>query len=228
MLVRKDLLHHKAQTSTPGILDWALLRRNECLWNTPATFNIYVTGLVVRWIEEEEAWQRWRGGQRLKSGPDLRRNRRVRRILCDAGLLELGLWRFGALAQRSRMNVPFVVRGAKANGADGRSAAERDTMEERATASACTWGLQKKPSRHAHKHTFRLWPLCGRHCTNAVSVDDAKVLAQFMREFQDQYRAARASVRVISVVAGCKRNRMCNRRVTPVYPSASVRDSLPG
>ena len=88
------------------------------------------------------------------------------------------------------MNVPFVVRGAKANGADGRSAAERDTLEDRATEAFVRGAFKRNLVGMRTNTPFGFGRFLRASLYNAVSVDDAKVLAQFMREFQDQYRAA--------------------------------------
>ena len=52
VIVRKDLLN-RIPDDLPGGLDYRSHAENNSLWNTPPTFAIYVTGLVVRWLQEE-------------------------------------------------------------------------------------------------------------------------------------------------------------------------------
>ena len=55
VFVRDDLLPEEgvAQPGCPGVLDWGVTARSDCLWNTPSTFNIYTTGLVLAWVEQQ-------------------------------------------------------------------------------------------------------------------------------------------------------------------------------
>ncbi len=50
--VRKDLLG-SALPCTPPVLNYALLDKSKSMVNTPSTFAIYVTGLVLEWMKEK-------------------------------------------------------------------------------------------------------------------------------------------------------------------------------
>ncbi len=52
VVVRKDLLG-QALPTTPLLLNYASLDKGNSLVNTPSTFNIYVTWLVLQWLKEQ-------------------------------------------------------------------------------------------------------------------------------------------------------------------------------
>jgi phosphoserine aminotransferase len=49
VIVREDLLE-RVPANLPSMLDYKLMAEKDSLYNTPPTFSIYVTGLVVRWL----------------------------------------------------------------------------------------------------------------------------------------------------------------------------------
>lgn len=51
VIIRKDLLDTK-DLNLPSMLDYAVYAKNNSLYNTPSTFAIYVSGLVLDWIKE--------------------------------------------------------------------------------------------------------------------------------------------------------------------------------
>jgi phosphoserine aminotransferase len=51
VVIRKELLG-AALPYTPPLLNYATIDKNNSLLNTPSTFNIYVAGLVLRWIKD--------------------------------------------------------------------------------------------------------------------------------------------------------------------------------
>jgi phosphoserine aminotransferase len=51
VVIRKDLLGG-ALPATPPLLDYSVIDENQSAFNTPSTFNIYVTWLVLQWIQE--------------------------------------------------------------------------------------------------------------------------------------------------------------------------------
>ena len=110
VFVRKSLMEKKSkQEITPGILDWKLQIENECLWNTPATFNIYVTGLVCEWMEQE-------GGVIEMEKRSIEKSKRLYNEIDNSD----GFWstphskgndpkEYFQGERRSRMNVPFGI-----------------------------------------------------------------------------------------------------------------------
>ena len=50
VIIKKELLE-KAIPGQPSMLDYQLHAKNGSMYNTPATFTIYMIGLVLKWIE---------------------------------------------------------------------------------------------------------------------------------------------------------------------------------
>ena len=181
VLVRKSLLRDRhAQANTPGILDWSVGQANDCLWNTPATFNIYVTGLVMNWIEAE-------GGL-----VEMERRSRAKAELIYAAIDEsagfyatpeylrvgAGAEAGAAEAMRSRMNVPFVVRGV-----DGVGVEEEVRMTEAFVKEA----FERNIVGLRTQTPFGFGRFLRASLYNAVTVSDAETLAEFMRGFQTRH-----------------------------------------
>jgi len=51
VIIKKSLLE-KAIPGAPSMLDYNLMAKNGSMFNTPATFTIYMIGLVLKWIED--------------------------------------------------------------------------------------------------------------------------------------------------------------------------------
>lgn len=51
VIIRKDLLDNKS-VKLPKMLDYSVFAKNNSLYNTPSSFSIYVSGLVLEWIKE--------------------------------------------------------------------------------------------------------------------------------------------------------------------------------
>ena len=51
VVIIKDGLAGKAMGCTPKILDYSLMIKNDSMLNTPATYNIYMLGLVLDWLK---------------------------------------------------------------------------------------------------------------------------------------------------------------------------------
>lgn len=51
VIIRKDLLDTKS-LKLPKMLDYSVYAKNNSLYNTPSSFSIYVSGLVLEWIKE--------------------------------------------------------------------------------------------------------------------------------------------------------------------------------
>ncbi len=97
LVIKKELLGEPAFAATPTMLQYKTFGDNDSLYNTPPTFAIYVTGLVLKWIGEMGGLQ----GVGEK-------NREKARLLYDA-LDASKLFKGTAdAADRSIMNVTFV------------------------------------------------------------------------------------------------------------------------
>ena len=49
-IVRNDLIGH-ARKYCPSVLDWAVLKKHDSMYNTPNTFSWYMAGLAFKWIK---------------------------------------------------------------------------------------------------------------------------------------------------------------------------------
>ncbi|PTQ68472.1 phosphoserine aminotransferase [Pseudomonas sp. GV071] len=95
VIVREDLLG-RARSSTPTMLNYKVAADNGSMYNTPATFSWYLSGLVFEWLKEQ-------GGVAAME----QRNRAKKELLYGAidasGLYSNPI----AINARSWMNVPF-------------------------------------------------------------------------------------------------------------------------
>lgn len=117
VIVREDLIGHAVPT-TPGIFDYKQMADNESMLNTPPCFAWYVSGLVFKWIKDN-------GGLAAVG----QRNALKAKTLYDYIDSQDFYRNPVAKANRSRMNVPFVLasadldadflKGAKAAGLSG-------------------------------------------------------------------------------------------------------------
>ena len=101
VIVRDDLIGH-APAGTAGMLDFKVQADNGSMYNTPPCFAWYVAGLTFQWMERQ-------GGLAEIE----RRNIEKARVLYDY-LDASSFYRCPtAVADRSRMNVPFTLADAK-------------------------------------------------------------------------------------------------------------------
>ena len=95
VIVRKSLVHPRPQT--PRVWDYNLQAENDSMFNTPPTFPIYMSALVLEWIKNE-------GGLAEMA----RRSDEKSRLLYDC--INEGFYRNDVSPDcRSRMNVPFFL-----------------------------------------------------------------------------------------------------------------------
>jgi phosphoserine aminotransferase len=94
VIVREDLIGGAAK-GTPTVMDYKLQAESDSMLNTPATYPIYVAGLVFKWLKQ------------LGGVAEIeRRNLRKARLLYE--VIDTGFYRNPvAKEDRSRMNVPF-------------------------------------------------------------------------------------------------------------------------
>lgn len=117
VIVREDLIGN-AMPTTPGIFDYKQMADNESMLNTPPCFAWYVSGLVFKWIKDN-------GGLEAVG----ERNAAKAKALYDYIDSQDFYSNPVAKANRSRMNIPFVLanaeldaeflKGAKAAGLSG-------------------------------------------------------------------------------------------------------------
>jgi len=101
VVVRKDLLGN-ASPICPGFLDYTTNLASHNLWNTVATFNVHVVGLVMEWIASE-------GGIRHMEAAAIRKSSKIYDIIdASDGFYSCPI---NDPTLRSRMNLPFDVFG---------------------------------------------------------------------------------------------------------------------
>jgi phosphoserine aminotransferase len=118
VVVREDLVGHCAPR-WPTMLDYKTYADHQSLWNTPATFAVYVAHLVLQWLE-------------LQGGLAAIERRNIEK----AGLLYGAIDASGgfyvnrvARAHRSRMNVPFSLHDARLDAPFVAEAEEADLVQ---------------------------------------------------------------------------------------------------
>jgi phosphoserine aminotransferase len=99
--VREDLIG-QAQKGTPAVMDYKLQADAGSMLNTPATYAMYIAGLVFKWLKQ------------LGGLPAIeKKNVEKAKLLYDA--LDATDFYGNPVAKedRSRMNVPFTLKDAK-------------------------------------------------------------------------------------------------------------------
>jgi phosphoserine aminotransferase len=117
VIVREDLIG-KAGKGTPSVMDYKLQADAESMLNTPATYAIYVAGLVFKWLKAQ-------GGLAAME----RKNIEKARLLYD--FLDSSRFFRNPVAKedRSRMNVPFTLRENSLDEAFLKGAQERGMVQ---------------------------------------------------------------------------------------------------
>ncbi len=153
VILRKDMLEQVPENLAP-LLDYRLMVKNDSLYNTPATFTIYIISLVSRWLLKNI------GG--LESMHAI--NKEKATMLYDIIDASDGFYRGHALpGSRSIMNVTFRV---------GNEEQEKAFLSQ---ASATGLGGLK-----GHRSVGG----CRASIYNAMPIEGVKALCDFMLEFQ--------------------------------------------
>jgi len=114
VIVREDLIG-QAAANTPTMLDYKIHADADSMYNTPPTYGIYMAGLVFQWLKKQ-------GGVAAMEKVNIAKAR----LLYAAIDASNGFYNCPvALADRSRMNVPFTLKDANLDAdflkqADGR------------------------------------------------------------------------------------------------------------
>jgi len=161
VIIREDLLGH-AIPETPSILDYKIIAANNSLYNTPPCYSIYMCGLVFEWLKSHGGVEAMSKMSDLKSSAlyDIVDNsREFYHCAVDK-------------EHRSRMNVTFRI-----GGPDGNDNLEKKFLEETANLNM----IQLKGHISVGGIRASLY--------NAVPVEHALRLADFMRDFQSRFGA---------------------------------------
>lgn len=160
VVVREDLIGN-AMPTTPTILDFKATADNNSLYNTPPTFTIYVMGLVFEWIKKK-------GGLEAMNANALTKSQLIYKAIENSN----GFYTCPVdLKYRSRMNVPF-----RAGSATGDEALEAEFLKGAEKLAM----VQLKGHRSVGGIRASLY--------NAVSVENAQVLAKYMADFHNSHK----------------------------------------
>ena len=117
VVVREDL-HGRARRECPSVLDYAMQAKDGSMYNTPATFGIYVAGLTFEWLLAQ-------GGL-----PAIERVNVEKARLLYAVIDRTGFYRNPVRpSDRSRMSVPFFLRDERLNDPFLQGAAARSLVQ---------------------------------------------------------------------------------------------------
>jgi phosphoserine aminotransferase len=98
--------HPHAASATPGVFDYKIQADNDSMYNTPATYGIYVAGLVFKWLKNL-------GGLEKMEATNIQKASLIYDYLDQTEFYHSPV----ARDDRSRMNVPFTLRSDKLDGA---------------------------------------------------------------------------------------------------------------
>jgi phosphoserine aminotransferase len=98
VIVRDDLIGSAPKT-TPEIFNYAVQAKNGSMLNTPATYNWYLVGLVLKWLKDQ-------GGVAAIEQRNIAKSNMLYEAIDRSGLYHNPV----ALPFRSRMNVPFILK----------------------------------------------------------------------------------------------------------------------
>jgi phosphoserine aminotransferase len=117
VIVREDLIG-KAAKDTPTVMDYKLQAEADSMLNTPATYAMYVAGLVFKWLKQL-------GGLRAIEKINLEKAKLLYDFLDGSQFFTNPV----AREDRSRMNVPFTLKDASLDGAFLKGAEERGMVQ---------------------------------------------------------------------------------------------------
>jgi len=158
-VVRKDLLGEgKASPLCPGVFNYTTNSEAGNLWNTPATFNIEVVGLLMNWLARE-------GGVAANEQRSIAKSQ----VLYDVIDNSNGFYATPVPNKmlRSRMNLPFNIKGGD------------DTLTKKFLIESWEAGMVGLRTLTP----FGVGDYLRASLYNGVTEEQAKTLAQFMIAF---------------------------------------------
>ncbi len=97
VIVRDDLCGNATKT-TPPVFNYAEQAKNQSMLNTPATYNWYLVGLVLKWLKGQ-------GGIAAIEQRNITKVTKLYQAIDESALYHNPV----AIPYRSRMNVPFIL-----------------------------------------------------------------------------------------------------------------------
>jgi phosphoserine aminotransferase len=117
VVVREDLVG-RAEPFTPSVMDYKQQADAESMLNTPATYAMYIAGLVFKWLKQA-------GGLAEMEKRNIAKAKLLYDCLDASGFFHNPV----APEDRSRMNVPFTLKDARLDDAFLKGAAERGMVQ---------------------------------------------------------------------------------------------------
>ncbi|XP_031426921.1 phosphoserine aminotransferase [Clupea harengus] len=161
VIVREDLLG-AALKECPIVLDYQVQAGNSSLYNTPPCFSIYIMSLVLEWIKNN-------GGTEAMERLNIQKSSLIYDIISASN----GFYTCPVDPDcRSRMNVPFRVGSSQGD----------DALEKKFLDGAAKLGMiSLKGHRSVGGVRASLY--------NAVTVEDAQALANYMSRFLKEHQS---------------------------------------
>jgi phosphoserine aminotransferase len=117
VIVREDLTG-KPEKGTPTVMDYKLQADADSMLNTPASYSMYVAGLVFKWLKQA-------GGLAAIEKINIQKAKLLYDYLDQSEFFHNPV----AKEDRSRMNVPFTLKDAKLDEAFLKGAVERGMVQ---------------------------------------------------------------------------------------------------
>jgi len=164
-IVRKDLLgKDKASPFCPGVFNYTTNAEAGNLWNTAATFNIEVVGILLDWLERE-------GGVAENERRSIAKSSMLYDVIDNSGGF------YGTPVQdkalRSRMNIPFNIKGG----------------DEELTNEFLIQSWNEGIVGLRTLTPFGVGDYLRASLYNAITEEEAAYLADFMQRFASKYSA---------------------------------------
>ncbi len=154
VIVREDLLD-RASRLTSAVFNWKIQAENQSMINTPPTYSIYIAGLVFEWLLEQ-------GGVSAIEQHNIAKARLLYDYIEDTDFYSNPV----AIANRSRMNIPFRLHDESLNDAFLKGAEARNL-------------LQLKGHRMVGGMRASIY--------NAMPLEGVQALVDYMKEFEKQH-----------------------------------------
>lgn len=154
VIVREDLLD-RASKLTPAVFNWKTQAEHHSMINTPPTYSIYIAGLVFEWLLAQ-------GGVQAIEQKNIAKAKLLYDYIDSTDFYKNDI----AIANRSRMNIPFYLHDDKLN-------------ESFLKAADSAGLLQLKGHRMVGGMRASIY--------NAMPIDGVKALVAFMQAFANKY-----------------------------------------
>ena len=117
VIVRDDLIGQVAK-GTPGVMDYKAQAEADSMLNTPASYSMYIAGLVFKWLKQL-------GGLAAIEKINIEKSKLLYDYLDQSRFFHNPV----AKEDRSRMNVPFTLKDARLDEAFLKGAVERGMVQ---------------------------------------------------------------------------------------------------